>query len=70
MLRVLLLTKKVSDAADFLTLTVLIGMTLSLFSTIYFEFSGKYERVCKYSTSCLQDIAFILPILQPKSSPG
>lgn len=51
MLRVLLLTKKVSDAADFVTLSVLIGMILSLFSTIYFEFSGKYKRVCKYSAS-------------------
>lgn len=52
MLRVLLLTKKVSNAADFLTLSMLIGMILSLYSTIYFEFSGKYKRVCKYSTSC------------------
>lgn len=61
MLRVLLLTKKVSDAADFLTLSALIGMILSLFSTIYFEFSGKYKRVCKYSTSCFTGYSIYPP---------
>lgn len=70
MLRVLVLTKKVSDAADFVTLSVLIGMILSLFSTIYFEFSGKYKEYANIVLHALQDIAFILPILQPKSAPG
>lgn len=68
MSRVLLLTKKVNDAADFLTLSVLIDMILSLFSTIYFEFSGKHKRVCKYSPSCFTGYSVYPPNAPAKIS--
>lgn len=67
-LSVLLLTKKSSDAADFLILTLLIGMILSLFSTIFFVFSRKCKRICKYSTSCFTGYSVYPPNTPAKIS--